>query len=272
MRDFAASIALYINEYTEFEGRVVEKNMPDGSVRYGVSIKRPEENISPTIYVESFYNDCLTVEDAATKIIQIYEDTKVDMPDVGFMTDFEKVKDMLTVRLLPSTFKTEIFRSAKRYGFDDLILVPYIDLGDILGKGQGGSVLVRQQLISGWGVTKKEVIDTAIKNTKSEKAFVQSLNSFMTEMTGMEMDEIPGGPVIITNEKKTYGASAILGQLTKLKKANDGGFFVLPSSIHEVLVLPKMGNDKESLDAMVREVNMTQVSPEEQLANHAYEF
>ena len=63
-------------------------------------------------------------------------------------------------------------------------------------------------------------------------------------------------------------------ELREFKKKFTEGFFVIPSSIHEVLVMPKGfgGNDLESLTAMVREVNATAVVPEEQLADVAFEF
>lgn len=48
---------------------------------------------------------------------------------------------------------------------------------------------------------------------------------------------------------------------------------MLPSSVHEVLVVPKMdGTTLDAMDKMVREVNATTVAEEEQLADHAYEF
>ena len=52
-----------------------------------------------------------------------------------------------------------------------------------------------------------------------------------------------------------------------------GDFFILPSSIHELLVVPKQdGMDYSSLEAMVQEVNATQVAPEEKLSDHVYEY
>ena len=52
-----------------------------------------------------------------------------------------------------------------------------------------------------------------------------------------------------------------------------GDFFILPSSIHELLVVPKQdGMELSDLEAMVKEVNATQVAPEEKLSDHVYEY
>ena len=52
-----------------------------------------------------------------------------------------------------------------------------------------------------------------------------------------------------------------------------GDFFILPSSIHELLVVPKQdGMELSDLESMVKEVNATQVAPEEKLSDHVYEY
>ena len=52
-----------------------------------------------------------------------------------------------------------------------------------------------------------------------------------------------------------------------------GDYFILPSSIHEVLLLRDDGNmDYRALEAMVREINVTQVAPEERLSDQVYHY
>ena len=50
-------------------------------------------------------------------------------------------------------------------------------------------------------------------------------------------------------------------------------FYLLPSSIHEALVVPDRPDmEVDSLAAMVREVNATQVAKDEQLSDHVYRY
>lgn len=74
----------------------------------------------------------------------------------------------------------------------------------------------------------------------------------------------------MTNERKMNGASLILHEdiRKQIGEFMKGDFYILPSSIHEILILPDNGIFSVSeLNAMVKEVNATQVSLEEQLSD-----
>jgi hypothetical protein len=272
MRDFAEMVALEIRNTTELEAQVNGKQMPDGTERFGVTVKEKDANIAPSIYVEDMKEQGLTVEEAAAEVLKLYEQYKAPNVNVEWFMDFEQVKEKLFVKMLPQTFKTEVSRSAKAYGFEDLILVPYVKTEF---NGFKGTILVKAEHIEKWGTTKRAVLDKAIANTKKEDVFIQSMASFMEETLGEDMglpDDIYG-PLIITNKEKIFGASAILARVKELKERFTNGFFVIPSSVHELLIIPKeMGMTEEAITAMVGQVNESVLVPEEVLSNHAYTF
>ncbi len=78
---------------------------------------------------------------------------------------------------------------------------------------------------------------------------------------------------VLSNKLKNYGAACIaypyiLDMLAGVLKEN---FYVLPSSVHEVIIVPESSQIRQSeLERMVREINETQVPEEEILSNHAY--
>lgn len=272
MESFAREVVEFINAYTEYEAAVTVKEMPNGVQKFQVTIGHPDERIRPSINIEAV-NGIHNVEQAASQIIDIYKETRKEVPDMSFFTDWEKVKEKLVVRLMPGSFNVPVYRSAKKYGFDDLILVPYVDVNNLFSDGNGGSVRVNNDHIKTWGVTKTDVFEAAIKNTKANVS-VESMASFMDKVCpGMFEEGALAGPVIVSNKEKAYGAAGIIGAIGKFKRNNKDGFYVIPSSIHEVLVLPKDGNrTKDEFDTMVREVNAIELAPEEILSDHAYEF
>ena len=77
---------------------------------------------------------------------------------------------------------------------------------------------------------------------------------------------------IITNEKGLNGAVQMLydENLHGLSEKMGDDFFILPSSIHEVICVPASLGNAEDLAAMVQEVNMTAVALEERLSNQVY--
>ena len=80
---------------------------------------------------------------------------------------------------------------------------------------------------------------------------------------------------VLSNADKLNGAAALLDAKTMedISEKLGGDFVVLPSSIHETIVLPLNEDmDRHTLEAMVQDVNATQVAPEERLSDHVYAY
>lgn len=80
---------------------------------------------------------------------------------------------------------------------------------------------------------------------------------------------------ILTNREKCLGAVsiAIPGEAELIAEQIRSDYYVLPSSIHECLILPDDGSyEEETLNQLVRSVNMTQVDPSEVLSDHVYHY
>ena len=61
--------------------------------------------------------------------------------------------------------------------------------------------------------------------------------------------------------------------LEEIGQKTGSDFFILPSSIHEVLLLPDTGReDSKGLKKVISEVNRTQVAPEEVLSDTLYRY
>ena len=81
--------------------------------------------------------------------------------------------------------------------------------------------------------------------------------------------------LVITNKSRIHGASTILHKDTLERLANifKHDYFVLPSSVHELISVKAMDDaDVEGLKAMVTEINSTQVAPDEVLSDSVYRY
>ena len=86
-------------------------------------------------------------------------------------------------------------------------------------------------------------------------------------------DDIP--LYVLTTAAMTQGAAVVFvpNVLEQIQQKMPEGFFVLPSSIHEVMIVPKtLGSDPRQLDEMISDINETQVDPEEQLSDLCHEY
>jgi len=133
------------------------------------------------------------------------------------------------------------------------------------------SARVTNQMMEDYSVTPEQLHQDAIANTP--RIFEPKVQSMMEALTGIP-EEDPQ-MMVVTNSQGSLGASALFceGIMDKAAEHMKGNYFVLPSSIHEVLLLPDDGTmDREVLEAMVQDVNMTAVSPEDMLSDHVYHY
>jgi hypothetical protein len=80
---------------------------------------------------------------------------------------------------------------------------------------------------------------------------------------------------ILTNQKGINGASCLLYEnvIRQFAGQINSDLYILPSSIHEIILIPKKQNmKKETFTQMVEDVNRTQVAVEEVLSDHVYHY
>ena len=73
--------------------------------RLGLTIKSAGSNISPTIYMEEFYEkliDGSSIGDIRDELVNLYEYTVEKSPNIDFMDDFklENIKDKIAMRMV----------------------------------------------------------------------------------------------------------------------------------------------------------------------------
>lgn len=131
----------------------------------------------------------------------------------------------------------------------------------------------------------EELHNLAIENTmRLFPAKVISMEQmFMNESAPSDIDNFHYDDIdkmspplyVLSNNIKINGASTIVypGILEKLAEKFKSNFYILPSSVHEVILIPDEGDiDKSQLSWLVRTVNMEQVSRNERLSNSAYKY
>ena len=80
---------------------------------------------------------------------------------------------------------------------------------------------------------------------------------------------------VLSNNQRNYGAVSILyeGLLKDIGERLQEDYYVLPSSVHEVIIVPESNSPgQEELEHMIVEINETQVEPEEVLSDRAYYY
>lgn len=139
-------------------------------------------------------------------------------------------------------------------------------------------IWIGQDLLTGWSINLQTLNIQAIKNLMRDRYTIQYVGDILNSFLGGSITpDIPmdHSLYVLTNQKAFFGAAGILDDSIITAFADNVGYdlFILPSSIHEVLLLPDFGEIMESgLDQIVKEVNHIQVGPYERLSNHVYYY
>ena len=261
----------------------------------GITIRNRESNMSPTIYLDGYfadYKDGRTMENICKEIVQVYEKNKVQKDfSLEQVTDFKNVKDRICFKLVNREKNAELLADTPYVEYQDLAVVFYILVSK--DKSSITSIMVRNSLMDMWGMDADILYHLAKKNTQRLfRGRVSSMMEVMTEIIydsadaldeemmetffDMNVYEDSAFPMFVaTNSKKVNGAGVILydGLLRTFAEKIGGDFYILPSSVHEVIFVPANGDmDARYLIQMVKEVNATEVSPDEVLSDNVYMY
>lgn len=260
----------------------------NGVMLDGLSIFQKEINLSPTIYLEGYYKQYLAgeaPEEIVREIIACYREyCPVNGFNAEFFMDYGRVRKRLAYRL--------VSREKNEKMLEDVPYFPYLDLAVVFFCGVEsdeigcGSIQIKNEHLRFWGIEPKQLFADAENNMKAlypEKVCTmrelfcsveEGENLFERELAESgHAEEIP--MYVMTNAQRAYGAAVILyqGVLEELAERLMSDLAILPSSIHEMIVVP-VQDEKEAGDMlpMVREINATQVGPEEVLADSVYYY
>ncbi len=308
MKDFQHKVEKALKEYGGDKSSVriskVRKN--NGIQLTGISMFRDGSNITPTVYLEDFlvrYENGESFGSIMNELISILENSgKQKNFDVNAFTDWKRAQKRVVYKLVNAELNREQLKEVPHLSYIDMAIVFYYLLGeDEMGNA---TILICNSHIAQWNVTAEELYACAHSNTRRllpvtiqnmeelmREVILEDLgkkireesacegedcNESIDEMLKMAMDGREGIPMyVMTNKNRYFGAACLLypGVLKAFAERLDSNLYVLPSSIHEVILLEDDGcTAAEQLEEMVRQVNKTQVAAEEVLSDTVYYY
>ena len=295
----------YYKEGAEVTINSVRKN--NGVMLTGVVIMEKGSHIAPTIYLESIYEEYRkgrNFRELLTEIIGIYEKNRIQYcGEFDFFHDFTKVRKKIFYKLINAKKNKELLEEVPFVPYLDLAIVFYCDCSsELFGNA---AILIRNSHLKIWNTDKEQVYLAAAVNTPKNCPFgIKTMEAVMKEMFAEEMKkemeknkisysgqwleemasqmladtEPPEGKTpmyVLTNTERCNGAACVLYEklLENFAKSINDNLYILPSSIHEIIIIPASFAGKASeLREMVEEINATQVEEEEVLSDSVYFF
>jgi len=267
-----------------FTVKIMEVPKNNGVVWTGLGISEKMDPVTTIIYLETYFSLYVQGEAIAGLAKEIYEDYKIHAALEGIPHQVTSLKDFDTVK------KDIIYRLVNiKMNEKNLSQIPYLPITDLavtfytcLGNYKDGKLfsVITGAMMEYWGTSVDELFALAAENTRSlfPKRF-GTMEEYLKEMgaNGILPEFLPDGfpPSlhILTNQSCQNGAVAILYPDVLKQAAQELGddLLILPSSIHEVILLPyHTGLILHDINQMIEEINQEQVAISERLSDHAY--
>lgn len=264
--------------YVTVDVKEVVKN--NDTICVGINISEPGQRIVPTLYLEPYYEaylDEMSLDLILSSIRRNYLEAMENMPfnvvDLPDVTDYEAIKDQIIFQLVNYEKNHKRIEEGPYLVKDDLAVVFRI-LFEMKDEACA-SCLITNEMAQEWQMDAQDLLKVARKNTQRiyPKRFVNLMELLFLMSDGMYSAEEEIPMYVLTNEQGMNGASCILyeGTLEECSRELGGNFYVLPSSLHECILVPEHCVDEPKyLLEMVREVNASGVEPEDVLSDSVY--
>lgn len=246
-------------------------------------IKRPEDRIIPSVYLDGFYQMHQNGKDMGsilTAIARTHQESIIEgMEWQSFRAeDYESLKGKLYVTVLNRDSNQSYLKDAVHKDIPNTDITAAVRvLCESRGKAGTASFLVKENMLEMWGITGEALYEQALRNT--EELFAPEMINMDEVLFGFNKEEteskelLPHELYILGNDAKMNGATVMLypNLLQEIGEATKSNFFILPSSIHELILVKDIGDmSAEEFQQMVMEINRTQVIPEEVLSDEVY--
>jgi len=286
-QEFAEDIKEKLYERGYDDVRISFNNVEKTNQNYEAMTVVPEgSNVGVNFNIENAFasyehtDDYAGVLASATMVIADGLD-RAPAIDVSALMDYENMKEKLSVEVISADANADLLANVPHDRMEDLAVV-YRFVMESSEDGRA-SILVTNNLMDRMEVSHEQLRADALENSPEIRpAVIQGMNEVMKEMMGPEAYEMFGIPddteemmFIATVPDKNSGAGVLAYQdfMDQAAEKIGGDFFILPSSIHEILLVPDDGQKgADELKAMVMDVNATQVSPEERLSDNVYHY
>ena len=252
----------------------------------GICLHKHGEDLSPTVYLNTFYQQYLDGRPLKAILGEIMTTLNNEVPHLevpaSLYDDYESIRPQIVYRLVNKEKNLEQLKTCPHLPFCDLaITFRWMVHADSHGIA---SSLITNRELELWNVTVEELYHVAKLNTKRLfPATIQPMNELLQEYIDADSElqnlyeelSTPLPIYILSNPYRINGSTSMIydGVLSSFAIKQGCDLYILPSSIHEVLLIPSsFSNNEQDLLSMVYDANRTVVSATDILSDSIYRY
>ncbi len=278
-----------LREFFPADTQIVIRPFPHNNqlILDGLTILEPGSNISPTIYLNFYfekYQKGMNLSTIEQQILQYYHrHCPINHIDTSFFTDYNRVRSRIVYRLVHYEKNRELLKEIPHFPYLDLAVIFYCLVAE--EPYENASILIYNHHLAYWKLQKETLRTLAQTNTPLLLPWrcdslaelimpaldVLPVKERPTQEALLDAETIP--MYVLSNEQRYFGASCILypNALKEISQKFAASLFILPSSIHEVIIIPaSYTEDANELSEIVHDVNVSEVAQDEILSDSVY--
>lgn len=268
---FTIELMELLQEMKEEDAEITLEKVPknNGIILDGIIFVKKDSHVSPVLYVQDFYElwqKGIPMEQLAAKIIWSFEHCEdgIYIPQ-DFFQSYKKIRSKIYFKVINYHQNKNLLADIPHKRILDLAMVFYHLVEEI-----PATILISNTHLHAWNISKEVLEMDARRNTYFDQP-VEFIS--MADFVGPEAEDSP--MYIVTNKDRKFGAGVIFypGVMEAAAELFKQNFYILPSSVHECILLPDDGRrTQEELAYMVADINEHSVDPREILSNRAYYY
>ena len=276
------------SNYEDEEVELYTSNKNNDTIRKGIFFKTG--NCNPILYLEQFYElyeEGTSFEKVMKKIANAYIRVVAETPqkDLTKVFVWEKAKDNIFPYIVNKESNKESLKNYLYSTICDMAIMYRIELGKdftIDSEESLATISITPAYLEKWNISLEELHEVAMSNNNRKKSpeLIDMENMIMHLSFGGSIDNLYLNPMnanlrshrmFVLRNSANYGSNILLNSfaLNRVCDILDSDLIIIPSSVHETLVLEDCDYN-ERINDIINDVNENEVEAEEVLGSHAY--
>ncbi len=265
----------------------------NGLILNGLCIGKADERAAPTIYLNHFYESYQQGRPFQTildDIMALYQNSPLpgELPIEEFLSQ-EQIMEKIIFRIINEPANRELLKEVPHISYPELDLSITFYLSLQRDEDSHLTALIYNRHQKAWNRSTEELFLAAGSNTPRLfpariRSLPEAIQDIVKKSPEREMNEesleeffdtAPLSPpmYVLSNSSGLNGAGCLLyeGILKDFASCISSDLIILPSSIHEVLIIPYSKDISfDELAETVFSINQEEVPEEDRLSNHIY--
>lgn len=283
VQSFRGKLLLALRNEAGSDAKIILERIPvnNGILREAFAVKMPALRITPLLYIDESYEKFRqgrSIDSLAAEFIHSVFGICGCAQTID-CSSYQSVRSGLALRVINSRRNADKLKDMPHRDIEDLSIVCFYAPKEKESPYEGHLLAIDSQLLDLWGITEETLFRDAMEGAVRD--FPPKLTRLEDELGGIWEKEKTEEAVsetdvfVLTNTRMVFGAACMFypGLLSSFAQKTGCNLIILPSSIHEVLLIPEVsGRNYKGLGEVVRSVNSDVVEEKDILSDYVYYY